>query len=171
MCKNTIMSPQHRADFVLLLYCIFISFGSKHTWMDTNKKMCSTGRSTLNRPCRFCRHSMKIPVGFPQESLAQRSGWSCNLRLSVCSVEQIQIRLTLLQHSSHTSGRRREGAAHLEFAGEGESERRAPLLTSCTSAASTTTTRHWRIRTQLNTMWVLYCICSLFCSHLSQLFC
>lgn len=56
------------------------------------------------------------------------------------SIEQIQIHLTLFQRSSHTSGHRQEGAAHLEFAGEEESERRDPLLMSCTSAASTTTT-------------------------------
>lgn len=75
------------------------------------------------------------------------------LRLSVYFIEQIQICLTLFQHSSHTSGHRQEGAAHLEFAGEEESERRSPLLMSCTSAASTTTTAtNWLIRTRLTDM-------------------
>lgn len=93
----------------------------------------------------------EIPSGFgPNETPALWLDRRCNFRLSLYAKEQIQICLTLFQHSLHTSGHRQEGAAHLEFAGEEESEGRPPLLTSCTPAALTTTAC-WIIMTQLTT--------------------
>ena len=61
----------------------------------------------------------------------------------VYSTEQRSV--TPFQPSHHTLGHRQEAAAHLEFSGEGQSEGRRPLLTSCTSAASTTTCERWII--------------------------
>lgn len=117
---------------VLLLYSC-ISLGSLE---------CNLKKQKVSQ-CFFCRPSMKFPVG--SASGNTRPVVRLMLQFKAKCALQIQIGLTLLRHSSHTSGHRQEGAAHLEFAGEEESERRPPLLMSCTSAAAaapTTTTTH-----------------------------
>jgi len=122
---------------VLLLYVIHISLNQNaHLTFCAQLQLFHKKLQSLFVLSVIIRwHSMWV---CPQETrLAQRSAWYCDVSPSLCSWEQI--RLTSFQHSLHTSGHRRGGAAHLEFAGEEESERRRPLLMSCTSAAHNNT--------------------------------